>query len=183
MKSCFSSVTKNSHYPVSQNIVPLPKFSPLSFWNFNEMHVGHHILPSLSLFRVFFSAMFWEHVRSFSSLWFSSLGSNLMVSTSIEGFLSYDYLSHIWFFFKSDYFIVFYSYLQFTSVQFSLSVMSDSLRPHELQHARPPCPSPIPGVYPNSCPLSRWCHPAISSSVVPFASCPQSLPASLSYLL
>ena len=117
MKSCFLSITKNSQYPVSQNIVPLPKFSPLSFWNFSEMHVGHHILPSLSLFRVFFSAMFWEHVRSFSSLWFSSLGSNLMVSTSIEGFLSYGYLSHIWFFFKSDYFIVFYSYLQFSSVQ------------------------------------------------------------------
>ena len=62
--------------------------------------------------------------------------------------------------------------------QFSRSVMSDSLRPHELQHARPPCPSPTPGVYPNSCPSSRRCHPAISSSVVPFSSCPQSLPAS-----
>ena len=59
--------------------------------------------------------------------------------------------------------------------------MSDSLRPHESQHARPPCPSPTPGVYPNSCPLSRWCHPATSSSVVPFSSCPQSLPASESF--
>ena len=59
-----------------------------------------------------------------------------------------------------------------SSVQFSHSVASDSLRPHGLQHARPPCPSPSPGVYPNSCPLSRWCHPAISSSVVPFFSCP-----------
>ena len=56
--------------------------------------------------------------------------------------------------------------------------MSDSLRPHELQHARPPCPSQTPGVHSNSCPSSRWCHPAISSSVVPFSSCPQSLPAS-----
>ena len=56
--------------------------------------------------------------------------------------------------------------------------MSDSLRPHELQHAGPPCPSPTPRVYLNSCPLSRWCHPVISSSVVPFSSCPQSLPAS-----
>ena len=56
--------------------------------------------------------------------------------------------------------------------------MSDSLRPHESQHARPPCPSPTPGVYPNPCPSSRWCHPAISSSVVPSSSCPQSLPAS-----
>ena len=69
----------------------------------------------------------------------------------------------------------------FNSVQFSSSVMSDSLRPHESQHARPPCPSPAPGVYPNSCPLSLWCHPAILSSVVPFSSCPQSLPASGSF--
>ena len=59
--------------------------------------------------------------------------------------------------------------------------MSDSLRPHELQHARPPCASPTPRVHPNSCPWSRWCHPAISSSVVPFSSCPQSLPASGSF--
>ena len=56
--------------------------------------------------------------------------------------------------------------------------MSNSLRPHESQHARPPCPSPTPGVYPNSCPSNQWCHPAISSSVVPFSSCPQHLPAS-----
>ena len=67
------------------------------------------------------------------------------------------------------------------SVQFSPSVMSDSLRPHELQHTRPPCPSPTPGVHPNSCPSSQWCHPTISSSVIPFSSCPQSLPASGSF--
>ena len=66
------------------------------------------------------------------------------------------------------------------SVQFSRSVVSNSLRPHEPRHTRPPCPSPIPGVHPNPCPLSRWCHPAISSSVVTF-SCPQSLPASGSF--
>ena len=64
-----------------------------------------------------------------------------------------------------------------SSVQFSHSVMSDFLRPHELQHTRPPCPSPTPGVYSNSCPLSQWCHPAISSSVVPFSSCLQSFSA------
>ena len=69
--------------------------------------------------------------------------------------------------------------LKFSSVQFSRSVMSDSLRPHESQHARPPCPSPTRGVHSNSCSSSRWCHPAISSSVVPFSSCPQSLPASV----
>ena len=71
--------------------------------------------------------------------------------------------------------------VQFSSVQFSRSVVSDSMRPHESQHARPPCPSPTLGVYSNSCPSSRWCHPAISSSVVPFSSCPQSLPASGSF--
>ena len=68
-----------------------------------------------------------------------------------------------------------------SSVQFSRSVMSDSSRPHESQHARPPCPLPTPGVYSNSCPSSRWCHPAISSPVVPFSSRPQSLPASGSF--
>ena len=67
------------------------------------------------------------------------------------------------------------------SVQFSCSVMSDSLWPHELQHSRPPCPSPTPGVHPNSYALSWWCHPAISSSVIPFSSCLQSLPASGSF--
>ena len=68
-----------------------------------------------------------------------------------------------------------------SSVQLSRSVVSDSLRPHELQHPRPPCPSSSPGVHSNSRPSSRWCHPAISSSVVPFSSCPQSLPASESF--
>ena len=67
----------------------------------------------------------------------------------------------------------------FSSVRFSRSVMSNSLRPHESQRTRPPCPSPTPGVYPHSCPSSQWCHPAISSSVIPFSSCPQSLPASV----
>ena len=64
------------------------------------------------------------------------------------------------------------SSLIISSVQSSCSVMSDSLRPHESQHVRPPCPSPSPGVHSDSCPLSQWCHPAISSSVVPFSSCP-----------
>ena len=64
-----------------------------------------------------------------------------------------------------------------SSVQLSRSVVSNSLRPHELQHTRPPCPSPTPGVHPNPCPLSRWCHPTMSSSVVRFSTCPQSFPA------
>ena len=68
-----------------------------------------------------------------------------------------------------------------SSVQFSHSVVSDSLQSHELQHARPPSPSQTPRVYPNPCPLSWWCHPTISSSVIPFSSCSQSLPASGSF--
>ena len=70
---------------------------------------------------------------------------------------------------------------EFSSVQFSSSVVSDSLQPHELQHARPPCPSPTHRVYPNLCPLSRWCHPIISAAVLPFSSCLQSFPASGSF--
>ena len=72
---------------------------------------------------------------------------------------------------------------QFSSVQFSCSVMSDSLWPHELQHARPPCPSPTPRVHSDSHPSSQWCHPANSSSVIPFSSCPQSQPVSGSFTM
>jgi len=68
-----------------------------------------------------------------------------------------------------------------SSIQFSCSVVFDSLWPHEPKHARPSCPSPTPGVHPNTCPSSWWCHPTISSSVVPFSSCPQSFPASGSF--
>ena len=68
-----------------------------------------------------------------------------------------------------------------SSVQICHSVMSDSLQHHEQQHTRPPCPSPTPGAHPNPCPLCRWCHPTISSSVIPFSSCPQSFAASGSF--
>ena len=76
-----------------------------------------------------------------------------------------------------------YLFLQFSSVLLSHSVVSDSLQPHGLQHARPPCPSPIPRVHSNSCPSRRWCYPIISSSVIPFSSCLQSFPASGSFLM
>ena len=74
-----------------------------------------------------------------------------------------------------------YVYIYQYQCQFSHLVMSYSLQPHELQHSRPPCPSPTPGVYPNPRPLSWWCHPTISSSVIPFSSCLQSFPASGSF--
>ena len=73
------------------------------------------------------------------------------------------------------------TFMKYSSVRFNRSVMSDSLRPHGVQHARPPCPPPTPGVYSNSCSSSRWCHPTISSSVIPFSSCLQSFSASGSF--
>ena len=76
---------------------------------------------------------------------------------------------------------IFLKLLTWEDYQFRHSIMSNSLRPHESQHARPLCPSPSPGVHSNSCPSHRWCHPAISSSFFPFTSCPQSLPASKSF--
>ena len=82
---------------------------------------------------------------------------------------------------KENSMTAFLIYLTCFQFQFSRSVISDSLRPHEPQHTRPPCPSPTPGVLPNPCPLSRWCHPTISSSIVPFSFCPQSFPASGSF--
>ena len=81
------------------------------------------------------------------------------------------------------YSISIYSHTYLSSVHFNHSVVSDSLQPHGLQHARPPCPSPTPGVYSNSCPLSWWCHPTISSSVLLFSSQLQSFPASGSFLM
>ena len=112
------------------------------------------IVPIASLMTSFLSSFPWSH----ASFWF---------------ILSFVYICLI---FQFN-----YKFLQFSSVQFSCSVMSDSLQPHGPQHARPPCPSPSPGVHSDSCPSSQWCHPAISSLVVPFFSCPQSLPASESF--
>ena len=84
-------------------------------------------------------------------------------------------------FFLKDRKCIMFKWLLPSSVQFSHSVVSDSLWPHELQYARLLCPSPNPGVHPNPCPSSQWCHPTISSSVIPFSSCPQSFPASGSF--
>ena len=94
--------------------------------------------------------------------------------------------SYQWLLLVEDFFQIIHDhssvlYTSFSSVQFSRSGMSDSLRPHESQHTRPPCPSLTPRVHSDSHPSSQWCHPAISSSVVPFSSCPQSLPASESF--
>ena len=87
----------------------------------------------------------------------------------------------IWHFRQNVYLMLKVIIAKFSSVQFSHSVVSDSLWPHEPQHARPPCPSSTARVYPNPCPLSQWCHPTISSSVVHFSFCPQSFPASGSF--
>ena len=100
-----------------------------------------------------------------------SIKLNIWIISSIHHSLDFLFL------FK----FTFLSLFVLTSVQFSRLVMSDSLQPHERQHTRPPCPSPTPGVYPNSCPLSQWCYPTILSSVVPFSSYLQVFPASGSF--
>ena len=116
-----------------------------------------------------FSLLFSYSLYHLSVFFFSVLFLNCFLPSAFFGF-SFFFLSSLlrWM-------------VQFSSVQFSRSVVSDSLQPHESQHTRPPYPSPTPEVYSNSCPSSRWCHPAISSSVTPFSSCPQSLPASGSF--
>ena len=113
-----------------------------------------------------YSLSFWNH-------WFlpSSKGYSHILSHIFRFLFSIPPTPTLFFFFFSC----------FSSVQFSHSVVSHSLQPHELQHARPSCPSPTPGVHSDSCPSSQWYHPAISSSVIPFSSCPQSLPASESF--
>ena len=121
----------------------------------------------------------YHHRHSLDSIWTAvqnMLGAMLGVRT--PGFMAGFAIYHLalWLFTKLS--IITKLQFQFSSVQFSHSVMSNSLRPHESQHTKPPSPSRTPGVHSNSYPLSRWCHPAISSSVVPFSSCPQSLPAS-----
>ena len=116
----------------------------------------------------------------------TSCGQSIAVLASA----SYRYTHHFRFCSLIDYYKILsrvlcainrYLLVQFSSVQFRCSVVSDSLRPHESQHTRLPCPSPAPGVYSNSCPSSQWYHPVISSPAIPFSSCPQSLPASGSF--
>ena len=109
---------------------------------------------------------------------FLSLDSRYLNSIIIDNTENFEYDSLSTQAWEFSYFLW---YTHFSSVRFSRSVVSDSLRPHEWQHTRPPCPSPTPGLHSNSRPPSRWCHPAISSSVVPSSSCPQSLPASESF--
>ena len=107
------------------------------------------------------------------SSWPRDWTCNFCVSCFVSGFFTTEPLGVV--------IIIKYFKILHSSVQFSCPSMSDSLRPHELQHARPPCPSPTPRLHPNPCPSSQWCHPTISSTVVPFSSCPQSFPASGSF--
>ena len=145
----------------------------------------HKIAISLSLFcfflsfSFFFFCLFFLYSSPMVFVGADSYLTNLFVCTSIFH-LFWKFLRH-WLPLPS--FLCFTSFFIFylRDIQFSCSVMSDFLWPHESHHTRPPCPSPNPGVYPNSCPLNWWCHPTISSSIIPFSSCPQSFPASGSF--
>ena len=150
---------------ISSNIPFSSSLSFFSFWYSNYLYVT----PS-GIFTQFLHIFFFFHFLIFSSVFhlgkfywyiFKLTGSFFSFVLSITRFCN--------------------DILHFCSDQFSRSVMSNSLWPHEPQHARPPCPSPTPGVHPNPCPLSQWCHPTTSSSVVQFSSCPQSFPASGSF--
>ena len=137
-------------------------------WVVDATQPSHPVIP------------FCSHLESFPASWsfqmsqfFASGGQSIGLSVSVLPMNTQDWFPLEWTGWKPI--------QHCKAIQFSCSVMSDSLQPHEPQHIRPPCPSPTPRVYLNSCPLSWWCHPTISSSVVPFFSCPQSLPASGSY--
>ena len=160
---------------------------PLPIWPTLPPASGNHqsisCIYGLSLFNV--SMCQWDHIV-FVFLRLVSLSITPLKSIHVaDGKISFFYGWIIFYCIYLPHFL--YSFIHrwalrfFPCLQFSHSVVSDSLRPHELQHARPPCPSPTPGVHPNPCPLWRWCHPAISSSVVRFSSCPQSFPASGSF--
>ena len=136
-------------------LVPLCSLLRSSKNTINNLNNLHWFLGDMVILTILILPI-WKHGITFH-LFLSSLISFI----SISQFLKFD------------------CFVSFS--QFSRSVMANSFRPHELQHARPPCLSPTPRIHPNSCPSSRWCHPAISSSVVPFSSCPQSLPASDSF--
>ena len=119
-----------------------------------------------------------SRVRLFATPWISACQASLSITNSLSSCSYTDILFQTLLHYRFLHDIEYSSPLfKVSSVQFSHSVVSYSLQPLELQHARPPCPSPTPGVHSDSCPSSQWCNPAISSSVVPFSSCPQSLPA------
>ena len=143
-------------------------FFLFSNFSFSEVHFTRH-----ETYPFFFNS--WLSGIIFPSFYFQSTYIiELKVSVSCKQFM----VGHV-FFTHSVLCSVYLDY--FSSVQFSHWVVSNSLQPHESHPARPPCPSPAPRVYPNSCPSSRWCHPTISSSVIPFFSCPRSLPTSGSF--
>ena len=133
------------------------------------------------------SVFSWQNSVHLCPASFCTPQPNLLVTSGISWFLTFTFQSLMM---KRTSFVAVVvssrrfcksSSVHFSSVQFSCSVVSDSLQPHESQHARPPCPSPTPGVHSDSRPSSQWCHPAISSCVIPFSSCPQPLPASESF--
>ena len=151
------------HHTTCRILVPRPRIEPglptVEAWSLNHWSTREFPYTTFCL-----SICWWTYA------WYPYLGYYEISCQQHETELSLwdpDFSSFEW-----------YTGVQISSVQFSRSVVSHSLRPHEPQYTRPPCPSPTPRVQPNSCPSSRWCNPAISSSVVPFSSCPQSFPAS-----
>ena len=157
----------NQRDMISQALIPwLPKLGRLPFKGDTELNTNVNNIPEEDQHAIrsfLFLCTIWK------SAYISAATSPSRISLSLQLTISSQGLFVGW------------TGVPLHSVQFSRSVMSNSLQPHESQHARPPCPSPTPGVHSDLSPSSWWCHPAISSSVVPFSSCPRSLPASESF--
>ena len=156
-------------------VCPEEKFPTYHQWVWCQL-LAYHIQPSLCLGTCLLYPLCWEIFSwtdvEFSQMLFFTYWNNHMIFIFHSTNVTHNFY---------DFHLLTYPCI--SSVQFSRSVVSDSLRPHGLQHARPPWPSPTPRVYSNSCQFSWWCHPTISSSAVPFSSCPQSFTASGSFLM
>ena len=148
-------------------------------WSSDAIQPSHPLSPSsTSVFSLSKHQGLFQQVDCISWPKYWSFSFNISLSSEYSGLISFGI---DWFDLLAAHGTLKSLLQHHNSVQFSHSVVSDSLPPHESQHARSPCPSPTPAVHSNSRPSSQWCHPAISSSVVPFSSCPQSLPASGSF--
>ena len=176
VKSCACMLSRISHVQLSAVPWPANPFCPWDSPGKNIGVGGHALLQGIFLTQGLNPHLLCLLNWQVGSLWSSPIFTQMQFRTTVE-----DTWSNL---VNLKHFIFNFMMMQFymCSVQFSPVAQScPTLQPHETQHVRPPCPSPTPGVHPNPCPSSRWCHPTISSSVIPFSSCPQSFPASGSF--
>jgi len=154
----------------------------MKLW-FQEEGWVEGIVREFGVDMLYLNMLYWKYITNKDLLYSTGNSAQCYVAAGWKGSLSENGYSYMYGWIPSPLTWTYHNIVNqlFSSVHFSRSVMSDSSWPHESQYARPPCPSPTPGVHPDSRPSSQWYHPAISSSVIPFSSCPQSLLASKSF--